>query len=96
MAKTSENAKENELKSTEKLKKENETLRVMWKEALSEVQNLKDRLNKYEKPNDGYNKSWSMVTKIVFLITKAGKPLRTSEIIPLLKAREPSIVKNAR
>lgn len=92
MAKTQENTDENAPKSIEKLTKENETLRVLLKEALLDVQNLKERLNNYEKPQDGYNKSWSMVTKIVFLITKADKPLRSSEIIPLLQAREPSIV----
>jgi hypothetical protein len=93
MAKTPENTKENSSKSIENLTKENETLRILLKEALLEAQNLKERLNKYEKPQDGYNKSWSVVTKIVFLITKADKPLRSSEIIPLLQAREPSIVK---
>lgn len=92
MAKTQENTDENAPKSNEKLISENETLRILLKEALLEVQTLKERLNKYEKPQDGYNKSWSMVTKIVFLITKAGKPLRSSEIIPLLRAREPLIV----
>ncbi len=34
-----------------------------------------------------------MVTKLVFLVTKAGKPLRSAEIIPLLKDRQPEIIK---
>lgn len=87
---------ENSIKSSqiivEELQKENENLRILLKEALKEVQNLKETLKNYENPNDGYNKSWSMVTKIVFLITKADKPLRSSEIIDLLKVREPLIV----
>ncbi len=76
----------------EKLQKENLQLRELLKEALLAINNLKERLRNYENPNDGYNKSWSVVTKIVFLITKAGKPLRSSEIIPLVLIREPSIV----
>jgi hypothetical protein len=93
MAKTKENTGINEQKSPEKLQKENDNLKELLKEALLEIQNLKKRLAQHENPDDGYNKSWSVVTKIVFLITKAGKPLRSSEIIPLLQAREPSIVK---
>jgi hypothetical protein len=34
-----------------------------------------------------------MVAKLVFLVTKAGKPLRSVEIIPLLKDRQPEIIK---
>jgi len=93
MAETQENTEKNTQNRAEKLEKEHFHLKELYKEALLEIQTLKDRLNKYEKPNDGYNKHWSMVTKIVFLITKADKPLRSSEIIPLLKAKEPSIVK---
>lgn len=92
MAKTQENTDNIAQNSTEKLQKENERLRELLKEALLEIQNLNERLNKYEKPNDGYNKSWSVVAKIVFIITKADKPLRSSEIIPLLQTREPAIV----
>ena len=92
MAKTPENTDNNAQNPTKKLQKENEQLREMLKDALFEIQNLNERLNKYEKPNDGYNKSWSVVAKIVFIITKADKPLRSSEIIPLLQAREPAIV----
>jgi hypothetical protein len=89
VAKTQENTADN---LSEKLQKENFQLRELLKEGLLEIHDLKERLSRYEKPNDGYNKSWSMVTKIVFLITKADKPLRSSEIIPLLQTREPSIV----
>ena len=92
MTKTQEKTDSYAQNPTEKLQKENDQLRELLREALVEIQNLSERLNKYEKPNDGYNKSWTVVTKIVFLITKADKPLRSSEIIPLLQAREPTIV----
>lgn len=93
MGKTLENAENKPENTIEKLEKENIQLRELYAEALFEIENLQERLNKHEIPNDGYNKAWSMVTKIVFLITKADKPLRSSEIIPLLKQREPAIVK---
>ncbi len=92
MAETQEKTDNNGQNPTEKLQKENNQLRELLKEALVEIQNLNERLNIYEKPNDGYNKSWTVVAKIVFLITKADKPLRSSEIISLLLARQPSIV----
>jgi sugar-specific transcriptional regulator TrmB len=92
MAKTQESTDNNAQNSTEKLRNENEQLRELLKEALIQIQNLNEHLNKYEKPNDGYSKSWTVIAKIVFLITKADKPLRSSEIIPLLQAREPAIV----
>jgi hypothetical protein len=34
-----------------------------------------------------------MVTELVFLVTKAGKPLRSAEIIRLLTDRHPEIIK---
>ncbi|MBL7690711.1 MAG: hypothetical protein JNM41_03895 [Flavipsychrobacter sp.] len=92
MAKTQENTENNAENPVEKLERENFQLRELYKEALLEIKNLTERLNQFEKPDDGYNKHWSVVTKIVFLITKADKPLRSVEIIPLLQAREPSIV----
>ncbi len=93
MAKTQENTPEESPISVEKLQKENRILKELLAEALEKVKKLEKRLEKHEKPNDGYNKAWTMVTKIVFLITKANKPLRSPEIISLLKLREPSIVK---
>jgi len=92
MAKTQENTGNTAENPTEKLEKENRALKELLVEALEKIKNLEKRVEKYEKPNDGYNKAWTVVTKIVFLITKADKPLRSSEIIPLLQAREPSIV----
>jgi sugar-specific transcriptional regulator TrmB len=93
MGKTQENTGDNAGNQVEKLEKENRALKELLAEALEKIKNLEKRLEKHEKPNDGYNKAWTMVTKIVFLITIANKPLRSSEIIPFLKAREPSIVK---
>lgn len=93
MDKTHDNIENKPENPIEKLEKENIRLRELYAEALFEIKNLRERLDKYEIPNDGYNKAWSMVTKIVFLITKADRPLRSSEIIPLLKQREPAIVK---
>ncbi|MCW3108604.1 MAG: hypothetical protein JWQ09_3110 [Segetibacter sp.] len=92
MAKTQENAGNTAENPTEKIEKENRALKELLVEALEKIKFLEKRVEKYEKPNDGYNKAWTVVTKIVFLITKADKPLRSAEIIPLLQAREPSII----
>lgn len=93
MSKTEENSLSNTAKSTDLLQKENDSLRELLKEALIEIENLKNRLEKHENPKDEYNKRWTMVTKIAFLITKAQKPLRSSEILQLLTNREPTIMK---
>lgn len=92
MTKTEENSGKIAEKPIEKLEKENRALKELLVEALEKIKSLEKRLEKHEKPNDGYNKAWTVVTKIVFLITKAGKPLRSSEIIPLIQTREPSLV----
>lgn len=93
MAKTQENTGENAQKSPEQLQKAVNSLKELLQEAYLEIQKLKESLDKYENPGDGYNKRWTMVTKLVFLVTKAGKPLRSVEIIPLLKDRQPEIIK---
>ena len=93
MGKTQENTGNHAGIQVEKLEKENRALNELLVEALEKNKKLEKRLEKYENANDGYNKAWAMVTKIVFLITKAGKPLRSSEIIPLLKQREPDIIR---
>jgi sugar-specific transcriptional regulator TrmB len=92
MTETGENSGKTTENPIEKREKENRTLKELLVEALEKIKNLEKRLEKHEQPNDGYNKAWTVVTKMVFLITKADKPLRSSEIIPLLQAREPSIV----
>jgi len=93
MAKAHENTSENAQKSQEQLQKEVNSLKELLRDAYVEIHNLKERLRKYENPGDGYSKRWTMVTKLVFLVTKAGKPLRSVEIIPLLKDRQPEIIK---
>lgn len=49
---------------------------------------LKEKITKYENPDDGYRKDWTWVAKIVFVLEKAGKPLRSAEIIEFLEKRE--------
>ena len=93
MSKTEENSLSNVVKSPDLLQKENDSLRELLKEALIKIENLKNRLEKHENPKDEYNKRWTMVTKIAFLINKAQKPLRSSEILQLLTSREPTIIK---
>ncbi len=93
MAKAQENTSDNAQKSPEQLQKEVISLKELLQEAYLEIQKLKERLDNYENPGDGYNKRWTMGTKLVFLVTKAGKPLRSVEIIPLLKDRQPEIIK---
>jgi len=66
------------------------------KEALDQVKNLtteneklKRKLKKYETPAEHYDYSWSWISKIVFLVTQANKPLRSAEIIEVLQKKEP-------
>jgi hypothetical protein len=79
-------------KTPEQLQNEVHSLAELLREALIEIERLKKQLNIYEKQYADYNPSWSMVTKMVYIIAKADKPLRSSELIPLLKVLEPSIV----
>ena len=53
-----------------------------------EHEQIKEKLSRYENPDDGYRKDWTWVAKIVFVLQKAGKPLRSSEIIEILEKRE--------
>lgn len=92
MTKTDDNSLVNVVKSPDMLQKENDTLRELLKEAIIEIEKLKNRLQNYENPKDEYDKRWTMVTKIVFFIAKAEKPLRSSDILRLLTNREPTIV----
>ena len=56
-----------------------------------ENENIKLRLllDNYSNPKDEYNKSRTWVSKIVFIVAKANKPLRSAEIIAQLLRREP-------
>lgn len=49
---------------------------------------LKEKLSSYENPDDGYRKDWTWVAKIVFVLEKASKPLRSAEMIEILEKRE--------
>ena len=49
---------------------------------------LKEKLSSYENPDDGYRKDSTWVAKIVFVLEKAGKPLRSAEMIEILERRE--------
>ena len=49
---------------------------------------VKEKLSRYENPDDGYRKDRTWVAKIVFVLEKAGKPLRAAEIIEILEKRE--------
>ena len=71
---------------------------ALLKEAYIELQKLqtenkelKERLQGYECPDDGYRKDWTWVAKIAFILKKAAKPLATREIIELLEKREPML-----
>lgn len=71
---------------------------ALLKEAYTELQKLqmenkalKEKLQQYECPADGYRKDWTWVAKIAFILQKAGKPLATKEIIELLEKREPML-----
>lgn len=57
----------------------------------TENKELKERLQAYECPDDGYRKDWTWVAKIAFILQKAVKPLATKEIIELLEKREPML-----
>ena len=92
MTKIDDDSLSSVVKSPDMLQKENDSLRELLKEALIEIEKLKNRLENHEKPKDEYNKRWTMVTKIAFLIAKSEKPLRSSEILQLLANREPTIV----
>ncbi|MBD0288151.1 MAG: hypothetical protein ICV79_22400, partial [Flavisolibacter sp.] len=56
-----------------------------------EHEQLRQKLMEYENPEDGYRKDWTWVRKIVYVLEKAGKPLRAKEIIEVLEKREPHL-----
>ena len=55
---------------------------------VSENEKLRKQLNKQKKPTDGYEHNWTWISKIVFMVTNADKPLRSTEIIALLLPKE--------
>ena len=66
-------------------------LKQAYKEVLllkKEAEALKEKLQAYEAPDDGYRKEWTWVRKIVFVLEHAGRPMRSPEIIEVLAKRE--------
>ena len=59
------------------------------KDLTTENEKLKRKLKKHETPAEHYDYSWSWISKIVFLVTQANKPLRSAEIIEVLQKKEP-------
>ncbi|PQJ08985.1 hypothetical protein CJD36_021495 [Flavipsychrobacter stenotrophus] len=58
------------------------------KDLSTENEKLKRKLKKHETPAEHYDYSWSWISKIVFLVTLANKPLRSAEIIEVLQKKE--------
>ena len=54
----------------------------------TENEKLKRKLKKHKRPVEDYEHSWSWISKIVFLVTQANKPLRSAEIIEVLQKKE--------
>ena len=59
------------------------------KEVISENKKLRRQLNQSNVPKDDYEYNRTWISKIVFMVTNANKPLRSVEIIALLLPREP-------
>lgn len=81
--------REKEIRNQSQLDMLKETYPEMLR--LKENNALKEKLSTYENLDDGYRKDWTWVAKIVFAIEKAGKPLRSTEIIEILEKREPHL-----
>ena len=58
-------------------------------EAISENKKLRKQLNQPNVTKDEYEYNRTWISKIVFMVTNANKPLRSVEIIALLLPREP-------
>jgi hypothetical protein len=86
----------------EKLKKRLEDTQIELrkvKEQLYEKENenikLKVLLDHLVNPKDKYDESRTWVSKLVFIVTHANKPLRSADIISLLLRREPILQEKA-
>ena len=62
---------------------------IQVKDLTTENEKLKRKLKKHETPAEHYDYSWSWISKIVFLVKQANKPLRSAEIIEVLQKKEP-------
>jgi hypothetical protein len=78
----------------EKLKSQYSLLKQIYEQyeiLKKENEELRRKLNDYKLPPDGYNSSWSWISKIVFMIKTQNRPLKSSELIDLLECREPNL-----
>ena len=64
-------------------------IEAQLKEAISENKKLRKQVNQPNVPKDEYENNRTWISKIVFMVTNANKPLRSVEIIALLLPREP-------
>ena len=65
------------------------SVEAQLKEAISENKKLRKQLNQPNVTKDEYEYNRTWISKIVFMVTNANKPLRSVEIIALLLPREP-------
>lgn len=71
----------------DELKKESEIFRSLWLKASQQYKDLKASLPDIKESE--YNKDWSWVNKIVFVLKKLDRPLLSTEIIAYITPREP-------
>jgi len=67
------------------------SVEAQLKQAISENKKLRKQLALPNVPKDGYEHNRTWISKVVFMITNANKPLRSVEIIALLLPREPAL-----
>jgi hypothetical protein len=96
MEKNSQNQPSNQDIKLNRLKKKLEDTEIELRKVKEQLyekenENIKLRLliENYVNTKDEYNKSRTWVSKIVFIVANANKPLRSAEIIALLLRREP-------
>ena len=96
MEKNSQNQPSNQDIKLNRLKKKLEDTEIELrkvKEQLYEKENenikLQVLLDHYVSPKDKYDESRTWVSKLVFIVAHANKPLRSADIISLLSRREP-------
>ena len=98
MDKNNQNQPSNQDIKLNRLKKKLEDTEIELrkvKEQLYEKENenikLQVLLDHYVSLNDQYDKSRTWVSKLVFIVAHANKPLRSADIISLLSRREPML-----
>ncbi len=71
--------------------KEIDELLIRIEELIAENKALKKQLIKPVKEKDNYDNSRTWISKIVYIVGKENKPLRSADIIELLLPREPAL-----